>query len=75
MFDKLPPLAQHIIDGFIASVAYVVLDAILAAKGVTGIDWKTTLLNALNGGAVGAASLASVLWLTPFSRKYGVGKR
>jgi hypothetical protein len=75
MFDKLPTIVQHIIDGFIASAAYVLLDAVLTAKGVTGIDWKHTLTLAVNAGAVGAASLASVLWLTPFSRKYGIGKR
>jgi hypothetical protein len=73
MFDKLPLIVQHVLCGFMSSAAYVIVDGVLSAKGVTGVKWDSTLMSALNAGTVGAMGLCSVLWLTPFSRKYGVG--
>ena len=73
-FNNLPAVLRHLI--IIAGSSYLggLVSAILAAKGVTGVDWPTTLVSDLNSSAVDTVTGLSVLWLLPLNSKYGIGK-
>lgn len=63
----LAPLAATL-GGFVA--------AVLQAGGVTGVDWGGTATSALDAGGVALATgLATflTLYVTPLTRRYGVG--
>lgn len=79
--DRLPTWAQYLIALVIISpvAGFVVLEAtvVVTSGGVTGIDWATELSR---GGNAAAATAASglvgwvTLFITPITRKFGVGK-
>jgi hypothetical protein len=81
MLDRLNPAARSavilcvlaplvaLLGGFVA--------AVLAAGGVTGVDWSTTASTALDAGGVALATGIGTfltLFVTPLTARYGVGK-
>jgi hypothetical protein len=72
-FDKLPSSVKHVIIAFASAFGYELINAVNSAGGVTGLHWWTVLTNAINAGAVSAAGIAVVFWLTPITHEYGVG--
>ena len=81
MLDNLNPAARSavvlcviaplvaLLGGFVA--------AVLAAGGVTGVDWATTARTALDTAGVALATGVGTfitLWVTPLTARYGVGK-
>lgn len=75
MLDNLPPALRHALIVLGGAFGSVVVAAIVGAKGVTGVDWPTTLLEAVNYGALSVALSLSALYLTPLTRQYGIGEK
>jgi hypothetical protein len=75
MLDKLPYPLRHAVYSFLTGAGFAVVSAVTKANGVTAVDWKSTSIAALNAGAVSAVAVVGTLWLTPLSRKYGVGSK
>lgn len=73
-FDKLSPAVQHIVVAFAGAFGFVVVDSIIKANGVTGIDWAHKLVDAFNAGAVSAAGVVMLFWITPITHQYGLSK-
>ena len=73
MLDRLPSWARHLLIVAGASFGGSLATAILSAHGVFGVDWLTALKSAVDLAAVTTAGTAAALWLTPLTRKYGVG--
>lgn len=71
--DKLPAWARHLVIVFGATFLGSVASAVVAASGVTSLDWPVVLGDAVNLGCTATASAALFLWLTPATRQYGVG--
>ena len=74
MLDRLPAFARHLMIGFFAAFMVTVLDAVISAKGVTGLS-VNVLRDAFDYAAYSVALLASALYLTPLIKQYGLGKR
>lgn len=75
MLDNLPAWARHAIIVFGGAFASIIVNAIIVAKGVTGVDWAVTAMDALNYGALATALSISALYITPLTRQYGVGDK
>lgn len=77
MLDKLVAKYRHMVisamAGFIGTVLAVVVTAVLGAKGITGVDWSTTLKSALDAGVLGALAMFGILNGTKLTKQYGVG--
>ena len=74
MLDMLPAWARHLVIVAGSVFLSAVVTAVIAAEGVSGVDWSPTLLAAVDAAAVAAATAAAALWLTPLTRQYGVGR-
>lgn len=68
-----PDWLRHALIVWASTAGGVVLKAVIAAEGVTGVDWSPTLLSALDTGAAAAAAGLLLLATTPATRRYGVG--
>lgn len=73
MLDRLPAWLRHLVIVAGATFAGSIATAIIAADGVTTLDWVTVARDALDLAAVATAGTAAALWLTPLTRQYGVG--
>jgi hypothetical protein len=73
MLDKLPAWARHLLIVAGGTFAGTICTAVIGAGGVTDVDWLEALRAAVNLAAVTTATTAAALWLTPLTRKYGVG--
>jgi DNA-binding transcriptional regulator LsrR (DeoR family) len=73
--ETSPDWLRHAAVLFVASSAGVVLKAVVAAQGVTGVAWPETLRAALDTGASATAAGLLLLTATPATRRYGVGAR
>lgn len=71
--DAAPDWLRHAAILFGSSAAGVVLKAVIAAEGVTGVDWSRTLVTALDTAAATTAAGLLLLVATPATRRYGVG--
>ena len=73
LLDKLPAVWRHLI--IIAGSTFVggLVSAVLASKGVTGVDWLPVLRDDLDATAVATVTGVSVLWLVPLNAQYGLG--
>ena len=58
---------------FVAGGLTVILGAVISTKGVTGVDWQTVGIDALNAAFLGVA-VAVLRWLNPVDDAYGLGK-
>lgn len=50
--------------------------AVLAAAGISGVDWTTVPTTALDAAGValaGGAGSFAAMWVTPLTKRYGVG--
>ena len=73
MLDKLPPWLQHLLLAAGAAFAGTLVSDVIAAHGVTGVDWLPALVDAGDLAAVAVATTAAALWGLPITRSYGVG--
>lgn len=71
--DVTPAWLRHAAVVFAAAFAGVVLQAVVGAHGVTGIDWGPLLVEALDAAAYTTAAGMLLLVGTPATRQYGVG--
>lgn len=74
MLDRLPAWVRHLAIIFGAVSASTVAQAVVDADGVSTVQWSAVTVSALDKGAVAVALAALVLWLTPATRQYGVGR-
>lgn len=70
--DRLPTAVRDFVVAFFATSVGLILQAVVGAGGVTGVNWADACLGALNAGAVAGASVA-LLAVTKLSTAYGVG--
>ena len=70
--DRLPTWLRDFLVAFVATSLGLVLQAVVSAGGVTGVDWPDAALAALNAGAVAAAAVG-LLAVTRLTRAYGRG--
>ena len=75
MLDKFQPLVRHLLIVVGGTFGGAVLNAVIDAKGVTGVDWANTLVSATDGSFYAGAVAAVTLWLTPLTKQYGIGKK
>lgn len=73
MLDRLPAFVRHLIIAFVGSYMAVLLNAVLAAKGVSTLD-AGVLVQGLDAAAYTTAGIALALYVTPLVKQYGVGK-
>ncbi len=73
ILDRLPAPARHFVLIFVGSALTVIAGAITSARGVTGLDWPTVLLDALNAGIVAGVAGVGLATVTPFMAQYGIG--
>lgn len=73
-FDKLPSAVQHAAVAFAGASLTQIFTAIYSANGVSNVRWNAVLVSAFNDGAVALVGVLTVMWLTPLTRTYGVGK-
>lgn len=71
--DKLPAWLRHLLIAFGATASARLVQAVIDADGVTGVDWAATAVTALDTGAVATAVAAVALFGLPVTRQYGVG--
>lgn len=74
-FDKLPAPVRDGVLTFVGGFASMIVAAIAASNGVTGVDWAETLKGALDTGTLAAASVLAITYITPLTKKYGVRKQ
>lgn len=74
MLDNLPAWLRHLTIVVGAVFLGTVADTIVSSGGVSTVDWAATLVAAADAATVAGAAVAAVLWLTPATRQYGVGK-
>jgi hypothetical protein len=72
-WPRIPDWLRHALIVYSSTAAGVVLKAVLAAGGVTGVPWHDVLLDAVDTGATATAAGLLLLVATPATRKYGVG--
>lgn len=72
MFDRLPAWAHDLAVIFGGTFLGTVLNAIVDAKGVTGVAWGATLVGAVDGSFYAAAVTGITLYLTPLTKRYGI---
>lgn len=70
--DRLPTFVRDFLVAFAATALGLVLQAVVSAGGVTGVDWTDAGLAALNAGAVAAAAVG-ILAVTKLTQAYGRG--
>jgi hypothetical protein len=75
MLERLPAPLRHLLIVAGAAFISVPVQDVVAAQGVTGVDWPATLVHAIDAAGVAGAVAIGVLWLTPITRQYGVGAR
>ena len=73
-FDNLPPIVRHSAIAFFGAAFAVVAGAVASASGVTGVDWGTTVLDAVNAGFVALVAAVGILFVTPLTKQYGFFK-
>ena len=73
ILDKVPAPVRHLLIVAGAVFGGYIVQAVLAAHGVSGVDWSGTLVDAVDATAVAVATAAAALWLTPLTSQYGVG--
>ena len=80
MLDKLPAWARHLLIAVVvapvAGFAGIEALTVVQAAGFSGVDWPASVSTGANAAAVTAASGALgwlALFVTPLTRKYGVG--
>lgn len=71
---NLPAVVRHCLGIFIGAMFTAIAAAIVAAGGVTGVDWVPALWEALDAAVVAAIAGTGVLAATPLTDAYGVGK-
>lgn len=74
MLDRLPAWLRHLCIVFGAVAASVVAQSVVDAGGVSALDWSTLAVQAVDAGAAAVGAAALLLWLTPATRQYGVGR-
>jgi hypothetical protein len=74
MLDHLPPWARHLLIVAGATFAGYIAQQVIANAGVFDVDWPAALRSAVDSAAVSTSTAAAALWLTPLTRRYGVGK-
>jgi hypothetical protein len=82
MLDRLSPAARSAVVlcllAPLTALLGAVVAAVLAAGGVSGLDWAATGRAALDAGATalatGAATFAT-MYVSPLTARYGVGSR
>jgi len=48
---------------------------IIAADGVTGLDFVSTFVDALDSSVVATVAVGLALYVTPLTRQYGIGSK
>ena len=72
MIDKLPAWLRHLLIVGGGTFAATLIQAVLAVRGVTGVDWPTVLTDAVNLTVVAVVTAAAALWGLPVTRQYGL---
>lgn len=77
MLDKLPvKLRNAVQDGatvFLGAYLAFFLKAVLVSGGVTGLDYSVVPVESLDGAAVATAGYLLVAYITPLTKRFGVG--
>lgn len=71
---SLPTPVRHAAAAFIGTYVAIVVAAIVAARGVTGVDWNVVLVGGLDKSVLAAALTVAAMAVTPLTSAYGVGK-
>ena len=72
ILDKFPPPVRHAVLLWGSVFGLYVAQAVSAAGGVSGVDWHTVTVGAVNGACAAVAGIG-ILTLTPLTAQYGVG--
>lgn len=71
---NVPAPVRHFIAILFGTIIGLVFQAILVNSGISGLDWEYTLTNSVDGAVVAAIGSVSLLFATPLTNAYGVGK-
>jgi len=69
----LPAPVRHFAGVVVGTFVLFVVGAVISAGGVTGVEWFEVLKAAADAACVGGAGVL-VLYVTPLTDAYGVGK-
>jgi hypothetical protein len=75
MLDKLPAWVRHIAIMFAATFTAFFGQAIIAADGVSRLDFMSTFIDALDSSIVATVVVGLALYVTPLTRQYGIGEK
>lgn len=71
--DRIPSWLRHLVIVFGSVLLGALAQDIIVAGGVFDVSWLDSAKDSIDAAAVSTASAATVLWLTPLTRQYGVG--
>lgn len=74
ILDKLPAPLRHAVIVGLAVFLGVIVQAILVAKGITGVVWRPVFGHAIDTSAVSIATAMLALYVTPLTTQYGLFK-
>ena len=69
----LPAPVRHFLGVVVGTFVLFVVGAVVSAGGVSAVEWVAVLKAAADAAAVGGAGVL-VLYVTPLTDAYGVGK-
>lgn len=74
ILDKLPAPARHFVLVFLGAFVTTILGVVSTnTSNLGGIDWRTTLLDALGAGVASGLAAVGLAAGTPLTTQYGVG--
>ena len=74
LWVSIPAPIRTVINVAVAAALLVVASAVIKAEGLTGVDWGSTGINAIDAFGLGIAT-AVLRWLNPLDNGYGVGSK
>lgn len=74
ILDRLPAAGRHSVIVFGGTWGGFVLNRVIDAKGVSAVEWATTLVAATDASFYATAVALVALVVTPLTRQYGLFK-
>lgn len=74
IYNNIPAPVRHGLAIFIGTFLGIFFTAIIANGGVTTLDFGSTFVSAIDDAVVSAVGSLLVLYVTPLTKSYGIGK-
>ena len=75
LLDRMPAVVRHGLIVFGGTLSGALLNAVVNAQGVTGVQWGTVIPHSIDSAFYATAVTLVALVVTPLTRQYGVGAK